>query len=356
MSTPAPPVKTFADGAPTSGRGSDEERRFQWFTPRKRRASLYEDVTIDSQPSIHRHIQRGWLVSFEDGRGTWWDSSTALKSVDWFDFRDPGELWERPYYQQGTHHEHQVEGTVAAAADDLLFEDFSPEWVEFLRTHLQVPAYLEHGLWYASASMARNCLSDSLTTCMALYAGMKQRSAQAIVLYAMDLEPHLGSFPIETARGHWLNDAPWQPSRRYVERLANLIDWGELIVATLCFELTVVTLLRRELGIRAASANGDTVTPVLAGAATKEWHWTRDWMVEFLRFVTEDKEHGEHNRGLLTGWVAKWLPDAAQAATDLGAIASQLPRGIPYETALGKGRQDVEEVLAKAGLLPVMSR
>ena len=50
-----------------------------------------------------------------------------------------------------------------------------------------------------------------------------------------------------------------------------------IVAANLCFEPIVGTLMRRELGIRAAAANGDTVTPVLARVATQEWEWARAW-------------------------------------------------------------------------------
>ncbi len=136
-----PPTKRVESGAQPSG--DEAERQFSWYVPHKRRASLYEDVTIDTQPSIHRHLTRGWPVSFEDGRGTWDDSSTALKSSDWFDFRDPGEQWERPFYQLGTAVEHQIEGAMRSARDEGLIEDFGPQWVEFLRHFLQIPAYVE---------------------------------------------------------------------------------------------------------------------------------------------------------------------------------------------------------------------
>src|SRR5437588_10118030 len=46
MSAPTPPLKRFEDG---SGEAKpDESRRgFFYFTPKKRRASVYEEVTID---------------------------------------------------------------------------------------------------------------------------------------------------------------------------------------------------------------------------------------------------------------------------------------------------------------------
>ena len=86
-----------------------------------------------------------------------------------------------------------------------------------------------------------------------------------------------------------MGDEAWQPTRRYLERLAATLDWGEVLVAAnLCFEPIVGTLIRRELGTRAAAAHGDTVTPVLARAETQEWEWSRRWMVQLTRFVLAD--------------------------------------------------------------------
>jgi NAD(P)H-flavin reductase/ferredoxin len=346
-----PPVKKLAAdaAAPT---GDDSERQFSWYTPRKRRASLYEDVTIDTQPSIHRHLTRGWPVSFEDGRGTWNSGSTALQSTDWFDFRDPGEQWEKPFYQRGAAVEQQIEGALGSATGEGLLDDFSPEWISFLRGFLQIPAYVEHGLWFATATAARDCLSDSVTACVCLQAAMKQRSAQAIVLYAMDLEQAFGvDFPIETARDSFLNDAAWQPTRAYLERLAGAADWGEVVIAAnLCFEPVVATLIRRELGTRAAAANGDTVTPVLARVATQEWEWIRTWTVELVRFLCEDAEYGDANRALIGEWVREWLPAAIEASLALVPLAESVPHGIDTDEALTRVRAYAGATLEAAGL------
>jgi NAD(P)H-flavin reductase/ferredoxin len=344
----APPVKRVGVAQPS---GDEAERQFSWYIPRKRRATLYEDVTIDTQPSVHRHLRRGWPVSFEDGRGTWNDASTALSSSNWFDFRDPGEQWERPYYQVGTAVEHQIEGAMRSALQEGLIEDFGPEWVEFLRRFLQIPAYVEHGLWFAMATAGRDCLSDSVSTCVCLQAAMKQRSAQAIVLYAMDLEDHHGEFLIEAARDAFLNEQEWQPTRRYLERLAATADWGEVIIAAnLCFEPVVVTLLRRELGTRAAAANGDTITPVLARVETQEWEWARAWTVELVRFLLGDAEYGDANRALIAGWVRDWLPQALDAGLALAPLAKLVPAGIDADDAVERVRAYAGAMLEEAGL------
>jgi ferredoxin-NADP reductase len=324
------------------------EREFAWFAPAGRRATLYEDVTIDTQPSVHRHLTRGWPVSFEDGRGTWDERSTALRSGDWFAFRDPGEQWERPFYQGGSAAEQQIEGAVGAAARDELFADFDPRWVEFLREVLQVPAFVEHGLWFALATIARDCLSDSVATAVCLEAAMKQRSAQAIVLYAMELERHHGPFPIERAREQFLRRETWQPLRRLLERLAATRDWGEVVLATnLCFEPIVGTLLRREVGIRAAVASGDSVTPTLARVAGQEWDWARSWTVSLVRMLVGDAEFGSANRAVIEGWVGDWLPLARSAAEALMPVFGGV---LDSEGALARVRSDAEALLADCGL------
>jgi NAD(P)H-flavin reductase/ferredoxin len=336
--------------APASAAAPVSERDFAWFSPAARRATLYEDVTVDTQPSIHRHLTRGWPLHFADGRGTWNDASTALRSTDWFAFRDPGQQWERPYYQSGTAIEQQIEGALRSAVEQGLVADFGPEWIEFLRAQLQIPAYLEHGLWFALATAARDCLSDTVATCVCLQAAMKQRSAQAIVLYAMDLEQHFElGFPIDRARDGFLTDTAWQPARRYLERLAATADWGEvLFAANLGFEPVVATLVRRELGTRAAAAHGDTVTPVLARVETQEWEWTRAWTVALSRFLLADEGHGTHNREVLSRWMRDWLPQALAAASALAPVAAGI--GLDVERATYRVQAYAGAMLDDAGL------
>jgi propane 2-monooxygenase small subunit len=334
-----------------TGRRGDSMRSFDTFTPQKRRATQYEDVTIDSQPSTERFLDRGWPVSFADGRGTWDAGSTQLRSEDWYAYRDPEQRWERTFFQVGAGYERQIEGAVTSAATDHLFADFTPEWVGFLRANLQVPAFVEHGLWLAAASLARDCLSDSLTHAVVLHAAHKQRLAQSIVLYAMDLEPHFGPFPIEPARQRFLSHEAWQPVRRYVERLRSTRDWGEVIVAAnVCFEPIVGVAIRREFGIRAATVNGDTVTPVVARVGQQEWDWISGWTAAFTRLVLEDERHGAANREVVGAWLADWMPAAHQAAQALAALVDELPIGFAFEPAMAGVLRDAEEYFELAGV------
>jgi propane monooxygenase small subunit len=325
MATPTP---TPAPEQAARGREDTTSRSFEYFEPAGRRATVYEDVTVDTQPSVHRHLTRGWPLHFEDGRGTWSENSTRLRVADWFAFRDPGQKWERIYFQDGAGFERQIEQSISTAKRDGTFADFRPEWVSFLRAQLQVPAWAEHGLWLALAVNARDCLSDTLCHANALWAGMKQRQAQALLLYGMDLEGELGDFEVEPAKETFLSAPAWQGTRRYLERLRTPTDWGETIVAAgAVYEPIIGTLLRRELFMRPAAQLGDAVTPAVLRPAQEESAWAMGWVGEFVRLVCEDPEHGAANAEVVRGWLEEWNAEASAAVDALAEVFEQVPGG-----------------------------
>lgn len=345
MSAPTPPVKRVEDG---SARREDDARRgFFYFEPAKRRPSMYEDVTIDTQVSVDRHLAGGWLISFPDGRGSHSLGSTQLRVKDWFDWRDPGGLWERPFYQQAAGSSREQDAAVNAARSEGLFAHMTEEWRDFLRQSVQLPAFYEHGLWRALAGAARPALSDAITHAIVLEAAMKQRMAQDLVVYAMDLESELGDCSTEAARERFVTEPAWQPVRALVERLTSRHDWAErVLAANLCVEPLVGNLLRREMLLVPASANGDPVTPVSIGAAQREWLWTREWTRELVRFCIEDEEFGQANRAVIAGWLDDWNPLAEEAAASVAPEIERVPRARSAEDALEQVRRERDELQA----------
>jgi hypothetical protein len=76
----------------------------------------------------------------------------------------------------------------------------------------------------------------------------------------------------------------------------------------------------------------------------------RDWTTELVRFVVADDAHGADNRRQIETWVRDWLPEAAQAAAALAAIAEQLPVGIDTARAAERVRRYAGELLEEAEL------
>lgn len=336
--------------APRARRAEVPERTFQWVVPKGRKASIYEDLTLDTQPSVHRFMTNGHFVSFPDGRGTWDDASTALDVASWYAFRDPAELWERPYYQQGAQCEREIEAAVRGARAEGLLEDVDAGWVEFLRRDGQVPAFLEHGLWSIATRRSRAALSDVLTHVIVLYAAMKQRQAQALVIEGMDLDDAFGDVTIEAAKARWTGHAAWQPARGCVERMGTITDWGELIfVSGMLVEPLLGAMVRRELLLRPALAAADPITPVVVRNAQREWGWWRDVAVAFTAFVAGDEAHGAANREQLSGWRAAWEPEVLGAVDALEDVFAQAP-GADFARGRAAVLADAEALRAAAGL------
>ena len=75
------PVFTDAEAGPRSSRPR-AAGHYNYFTPQKRRATVYEDVTVDVQPDPERHLTQGWVYGFADGDGGYPQEWTALQLVE----------------------------------------------------------------------------------------------------------------------------------------------------------------------------------------------------------------------------------------------------------------------------------
>ena len=71
-------VKSGAAGAAVFP-GSDS-RRYNYFEPKGRKATHYEDMTVDVQPDPERYLLQDWIISFPDGTSTYSKDWTAAKS------------------------------------------------------------------------------------------------------------------------------------------------------------------------------------------------------------------------------------------------------------------------------------
>ena len=86
-------VKSGAAGAATFP-GSDS-RKYNYFEPKGRKATHYEDMTVDVQPDPERYLLQDWIISFPDGTPTYYKDWTAAKSSAF----SAGLLTSRPVTQ-----------------------------------------------------------------------------------------------------------------------------------------------------------------------------------------------------------------------------------------------------------------
>jgi len=333
----------------TSREARQTERSFDWYAPKRKRGSIYEDVTLDVVASTKRHLKFGYQIAFPDGRPQFWDA-TAAKSTSFWEFVDPGELWGRNFFQFGAMADREITSALGVAEADGLFERFAPEWVEFLRDHLQAIALAEYGLVMPWAHAMRPAEGDGVANCISFHGGFKLRHAQALGLYGMYLEDVLGDFPPERGKRLFLEDPAWQPTRRYLERLETVHDWVEIIfAANIVFEPMLGVLLRREVLMNGAAEHGDLVTSVYGRTGEGEWSWGKAWSAGFMAHLLEDVEHGEHNHELAQRWLEQWLPMAEEALSALAPIFDTLP-ALSFEQMQQRVEHDRDELFGQLGL------
>ncbi len=109
--TETAPAKSGAAGSAIFA--DSDSRKYRYSEPRGKRATHYEDVTVDVQPDPERYLLQDWIISFPDGRGAYSEDSTAALSSNWHQFRAPNQEWEHTHYQRQSKIERMVQSVIA---------------------------------------------------------------------------------------------------------------------------------------------------------------------------------------------------------------------------------------------------
>ena len=330
-----------------------QSRSFNYFTPRKRRATVYEDVTVDVQPDPARHMTQGWMYEFAHGVGGYTADSTALDSSDWHAFLDPNEEWEQTIYRNNANVVRQISQNIEHGRTANVFSQMSPAWARVLERHVFAWAHAEHGIgMHVYMPAQRDAPTNMINNAIAVAAVHKLRFAQDLILYNLTLSEEVEDFDGAAHRDAWQNDAVWRPTRELVETLTGIRDWGEALFATtVVFEPIVGELFRSSFVMQAAAPQGDFVTPTIMGAG--EFDTARDQRAarSLFRMLTEDEAHADANKETMQGWLAIYVPQAVDAARTLQPIWSQpSEKLVRFEDSFDRSRGRFESLLSSIGI------
>src|ERR1700727_863554 len=286
---------------------SAQSRTFNYFTPRKRRATVYEDVTVDVQPDPARHMTQGWMYEFANGVGSYAEGSTALKSASWHLFLDPNEEWEQTIYRNNANVVRQISQILANAKAADSFAAWNRSWVKVVERHVSAWAHAEHGLgMHVYTPAQRDAPTNMINNALTLGAIHKLRFAQDIILFNLECSDQIDGFDGSAHKESWQNDPVWQGVRENVEKLTGVRDWAQAFFATaVVFEPLVGELFRSEFVMQDAAPQGDFVTPTLMGAGESDT--ARDFRVARALFsmLSNDEKYGEQNRATMQSWLAE---------------------------------------------------
>jgi propane 2-monooxygenase small subunit len=374
------PVFTDAEAGarefPDSGASA---RRYNYFTPAKRKQTHYEDVTVEVQPDPRHYLTQGWIYGFANGETGYPLHWTKLKAwgVDepepqrgpgsgglpvqnwpahgWHEFRDPNEEWEQTLYRYNANVVRQLNQNVENARQGKAFEQWTPNWVRFVERNVGAWMHIEHILGlYVFGSNERSGPTNMHNTALAANSARKIRFAQDLALYNLTLSEEIEGFDGTAHVETWNSDAEWQGARKLTEALTAIEDdWGEaMFAANVVFEPLIGELFRSNLVMQSAARNGDFVTPTVMGAGEYDYA-QRDlrWTLACFGPLTQDREFADHNKQLMQGWLTDWVSQALEAARTMQPLWSQPDHKPPrFEDSLDRAKNRFAGIVRDLGL------
>ncbi len=329
-----------------------DSRKYNYFEPKGRKASHYEDMTLDVQPDPKRYLLQDWIISFADGTPTYSEKWTAAKSSDWHKFRAPDEEWERTHYQRQSTIVSMIANVVENARRAGAPSRFDKSWVKVLQDHLGAFKHVEFGLGISTMFAQRYGYTQMINSAILTNSSYKLRFAQDLTLYLAELGLDLPDLNTDAGKKHWLEDPIWQNTRRAVETIGGATDYLEQYFSINCvFEPLVAEVFRSGFIMQAAAAQNDFTTPTVVSAAEGDYERNLANACELFHILSNDPKHGDQNRLLFRSWLAKHGALAVAAANQLQPIWS-LPRTkvVQFPDAWNQARNRVKAVADYLGL------
>jgi propane monooxygenase small subunit len=348
------PIPVFTDAeAGAKEFPSSTSRNYNYFKPAKRRATVYEDVTVDVQPDPDRYLLQGWIYGFADGTSGYPVEWTALKSSNWHAFLDPNEEWEQTIYRNNANVVRQIGQNLANAKAAHAFANWNRGWTTVVERHVGAWAHAEHGIgMHVYLPAQRDAPTNMINNAIAVASAHKLRFGQDLILYNLELSEQISGFDGQAHKEAWISDPIWQGVRENVERMTAVRDWAEaFFAATVVFEPLVGELFRSEFVMQEAAPQGDFVTPTLMGAGESDA--ARDARVSRALYgmLSDDEQFSAENRATMQSWLDTWVPISLNAARGLQPIWSQPgEKVVRFEQSLDHARQRFQEVVSDLNL------
>lgn len=329
-----------------------ESRRYRYFEPRAKRATHYEDVTVDVQPDPERYLIQDWIISFPDGRGAYQKDSTKAQSSNWHAFRASDQEWERTHYQRQSRIEVMVQAVIANGRKSGAQHAFDAAWGKTLQKHLGAWKHAEFGLGCALMQAQRGGYTQMINNATLTNSSYKLRLSQDITLYLAEIGMDIPGWDDEAGKTAWLEDPMWQGTREAVETIMGCTDYLEQYFAiNLVFEPLVGELFRSGFLMQFGAANNDFMTPSVIAAAEGDYERNLANAIDLIWLLANDEKFGAQNRTLFQSWVKKHGALADKAARQLQPIWSKPhSKPISFEEARAVSEERFAKILGEVSL------
>jgi phenol hydroxylase P1 protein len=294
-------------------------------------ASRYQEGSYDIQATENLHYRPTW-----DPDQLIYDASiTRIVMADWYALKDPRQYFYNNYTLARARQQETAEANFSFVESRGL-ADMLPDELKQIALDVLVP--LRHAAW--GANMNNSFISGY---------GYAAIFTQACMFHAMDnlgIAQYLSRLglllgdqeALDAGKTAWLDDAAWQPLRRYIEDCLVVRDPFELFVAqNVALDGLLYPLVYERIVDGYLSAQGASAVAMLCQFMNDWFDETRKWVDAVMKVAAAESEH---NRAILQEWTEKWSTRAAAAMLPvvgkaLGADADEV---VGEEVAAFKAR------------------
>jgi phenol hydroxylase P1 protein len=300
-------------------------------------ASRYQEATLGAQPSANFHYRPTWDPAHE----LFDVSRSAVKLADWYVLRDPRQF----YYATWTITRARQQDAMESNYQFVDSRSLVGKMTDAVRAKAcEVLMPLRHVAWGGNMNNASICAYGYGTafTAPAMFHAMDHLGvAQYLTRLGLALDE---TGVLEAGKNDWLNDARWQPLRRYVEDTLVLQDPFELFVAqNLALDGQLYPLIYGRFVDEHLAMQGGTAVAMLT-AFMPEWHdESAKWIDAVVKTAAAESDA---NRDLIAGWAAAW---AERAQVALAPVA-ELALDTAGATALAEARTALDARIKKSGI------
>ena len=300
-------------------------------------ASRYQEGSYDIQAAENLHYKPTW-----DPDQALYDAGiTRIVMQDWYALKDPRQFYYSTYTLTRARQQETTEANFGFVESRGL-ADMLPDELRSISLNVLVP--LRHAAWGANQHNTFICGYGYGTTftqpCM--YHAMDNLG---IAQYLSRLGLLLGDTEaLDVGKQAWLDDAAWQPLRRYVEDCLVIRDPFELFVAqNVALDGLLYPLVYERIVDDHISVRGGTAVAMLTQFMSDWFDETRKWVDAVLKVAAAESDA---NREVLQEWTRTWSDRAASAMVPIVELAL----GADADDAVGEQLAAFKARIAKTGI------
>jgi len=275
-------------------------------------ASRYQEGSYDLQAAENLHYRPTW----DPDQALYDEGITRIVMADWHALKDPRQFYYNTYTLTRARQQETTEANFSFVESRGLADMLEPELRD---TALRLLVPLRHTAWGANQNNTFMCGYGYAATFTqpCIYHAMDNLG---IAQYLSRLGLLLGDAEaLEAGKLAWLEDAAWQPLRRYVEDSMAVRDPVELFVAqNVVLDGLLYPLVYERIVDGEFAAQGGSAVAMLTQFMSDWFGESRKWVDAVVKVMAAESED---NRNQLAQWMTGWSLRAVPALKPVAGLA-----------------------------------